>query len=172
MMRGKWVKINNTTPDNGCRWYLEFSVGARTSSTRSSLASHSHLPICRRGELSHHFCWVGSPFKVSIGHVSEESFCCQSSTFQNIWALPNECIVPSLPFPFSPVSFFSFPGAAEEGGVLLRTVWVMREISGRDALESGDSALAEQCVHVRECVWVCVGEMERGRGGGEGKRKT
>lgn len=42
-----------------------------------------------------------------------------------------------LPFPFSPVLFFSFPHAAEEGGVLLRTVWVMREISGRDALEVG-----------------------------------
>ena len=36
---------------------------------------------------------------------------------------------------------------------------------------SGDSALAEQCVHVCERVSVCVGEAGRGRGGErEGER--
>lgn len=75
-----------------------------------SLTLLPHLPICRQVELSHHFCWVGSHFNVSIGHVSEESFCCQSSTFQNIWALLNEWIVRSVfPVPVSPISFLSFP---------------------------------------------------------------
>lgn len=76
----------------------------------SSLTLHSHLPICRWGELSHHFCWVGNHFKVSIGHVSVASFCCQSTTFQNIWALANEWIVHSVFLvPFCPSRFFHFP---------------------------------------------------------------
>lgn len=110
IMRGKRMKNRWNDPGNRCRWYLEFSARGGTSISLllniATLISQS----ADEGELSHHFCWVGSHFKVSIGHMSEESFCCQSSTFQNIWALPNEWIVPSVfLFPFRLSRFFHSP---------------------------------------------------------------
>lgn len=106
MMRG--TRRNNV--ENRCRWYLELSAGGGTSIPLSLNIAALISRSADGGELSHHFCWVGSRFKVSIGHMSEESFCCQSSTFQNIWALPNEWIVPSVfLFPFRLSRFFHSP---------------------------------------------------------------
>lgn len=67
----------------------------------------------------------------------------------------------SSPTPSLPTSFFSFSRRVEERGVPQRTVWVMREISGRDALEVG-TLCKQRSVYLCKCVYVCVGGTEAG----------
>lgn len=133
---GEVDEIRWNNPDNGCRWYLQSSDSGGRVHCCPSWPSHSYLPICRWGESSHHFCWVGSHFKVSIGHVSEESFLLLKQHLSEHMSLPKWTTHPLHP-PHPPISLFSFSCTVEGRGVTQRTVWVMREISGRDALEVG-----------------------------------
>lgn len=151
MTRRKWVKTVGTSPDDSCRRH----VGA-------SLTSHPHLPICTRARSSHRVCWVQA-----LRSINWTSFCCQSRSFQNIWALPNEWLVrpplSSQPCLFLPSPSFHRPAQLGEGEAPRRTLWVMREISGRDALEVRTLHSSNSVLGSCRGACVCVTAAARGR---------
>lgn len=139
MMRGKWMKIDKTTPDNGCRWYLEFfswrqhfhrSLFLNITLSSPNLQTRGIVPsLLLSGQPFQSINWtrVRGKFLLPKQHLSEHMS-------PPKWMNRPLC----LPFPFfAPSHSFHSLRAVEEGEVLLRTVWVMREISGRDALEVG-----------------------------------
>lgn len=134
-MRGKWMKMDKTSRMMAAGDIWEFS--------NCSLFHHIKLSSpnlqTRRNRHSASAEWAVVS-KDQLDACYRKGFCCRSSTFQNAWVLQNEQIVPSF-FPASPfpaTSPFSFPHAGVEGGGVPEwTVWVMRKISGGDALEVG-----------------------------------
>lgn len=136
----KWIKQAG--------WWLQV-ISVNFQTVLSSITSNSHRPICRRGGIVPVLLLNGQPFqRINWMHVTGKVSAAEAVPFRtHESSKTNKSSRPCSPSPFPAISPFLFPHAGvQRGGVL---VWVMRKISGGDALEVGTVWQEKQSVWER-----------------------
>lgn len=158
MMREKWMKFDETTQIMAAG---DISRPQTAAGASTALRPKRHALISRSADEGNRPItsaeWAAIS-KYQLDTCQRKVFCCQSSTFQNIWICPNERLIPYTLPPH--LILFILPQSRGKRSAATNSLSDEGDKWQR-CFGSGDTVLAKECVFAQVCICVCW----RDRGG-------